>query len=177
MRAIVFELCCNDTEGEDVEVPYVKYNLPKRQWLPLSLGEQQFESLHIITILFLPDPHAFAPHSPDFYNPTPWVASLFAFWYFKVELKLSVEEHVSCHWFSLLFRQLRQWIVVTESVVPPTLTTRLVTPFCHYASSVNLVFFSLKMFSSGFCILDFLPTSHPSPVSGPAHQSVRGSAL
>ena len=77
VRAIVFELCCNDTEGEDVEVPYVKYNLPKRQWLPLSLGEQQFESLHIITILFLPDPHAFAPHSPDFYNPTPWVASLF----------------------------------------------------------------------------------------------------
>jgi ubiquitin-activating enzyme E1 len=31
VRAIVFELCCNDTEGEDVEVPYVKYNLPKRQ--------------------------------------------------------------------------------------------------------------------------------------------------
>jgi len=28
VRAIVFELCCNDTEGEDVEVPYVKYNLP-----------------------------------------------------------------------------------------------------------------------------------------------------
>jgi len=31
VRAIVFELCCNDSEGEDVEVPYVKYNLPKRQ--------------------------------------------------------------------------------------------------------------------------------------------------
>jgi len=31
VRAIVFELCCNDTEGEDVEVPYVKYNLPPRQ--------------------------------------------------------------------------------------------------------------------------------------------------
>jgi len=28
VKAIVFELCCNDTEGEDVEVPYVKYNLP-----------------------------------------------------------------------------------------------------------------------------------------------------
>merc|ERR1719418_238880 len=28
VRALVFELCCNDTEGEDVEVPYVKYNLP-----------------------------------------------------------------------------------------------------------------------------------------------------
>eukprot|EP00092_Neocalanus_flemingeri_P032732 GFUD01035603.1.p1 GENE.GFUD01035603.1~~GFUD01035603.1.p1 ORF type:complete len:1086 (+),score=321.65 GFUD01035603.1:80-3337(+) len=31
VRAIVFELCCNDTDGEDVEVPYVKYNLPARQ--------------------------------------------------------------------------------------------------------------------------------------------------
>lgn len=30
VRALVFELCCNDTEGEDVEVPYVKYNLPKK---------------------------------------------------------------------------------------------------------------------------------------------------
>lgn len=30
VRALVFELCCNDTEGEDVEVPYVKYNLPRR---------------------------------------------------------------------------------------------------------------------------------------------------
>ncbi|XP_064632231.1 ubiquitin-like modifier-activating enzyme 1 isoform X2 [Lineus longissimus] len=28
VRALVFELCCNDTEGEDIEVPYVKYNLP-----------------------------------------------------------------------------------------------------------------------------------------------------
>jgi len=28
VKALVFELCCNDTEGEDVEVPYVKYNLP-----------------------------------------------------------------------------------------------------------------------------------------------------
>nr|XP_023026513.1 ubiquitin-like modifier-activating enzyme 1 [Leptinotarsa decemlineata] len=27
VRALVFELCCNDAEGEDVEVPYVKYNL------------------------------------------------------------------------------------------------------------------------------------------------------
>jgi len=27
-KALVFELCCNDTDGEDVEVPYVKYNLP-----------------------------------------------------------------------------------------------------------------------------------------------------
>lgn len=30
VRALVFELCCNDTQGEDVEVPYVKYNLPKK---------------------------------------------------------------------------------------------------------------------------------------------------
>jgi len=30
VEALVLELCCNDTEGEDVEVPYVKYNLPTR---------------------------------------------------------------------------------------------------------------------------------------------------
>ncbi|KAG7188057.1 hypothetical protein KM043_013222 [Ampulex compressa] len=28
IRALVFELCCNDTEGNDVEVPYVRYTLP-----------------------------------------------------------------------------------------------------------------------------------------------------
>ena len=27
-RALVFEICCNDEEGEDVEVPYVRYTLP-----------------------------------------------------------------------------------------------------------------------------------------------------
>ncbi|XP_050314109.1 ubiquitin-like modifier-activating enzyme 1 [Anthonomus grandis grandis] len=27
VKALVFELCCNDPDGEDVEVPYVKYNL------------------------------------------------------------------------------------------------------------------------------------------------------
>lgn len=27
-RSLVFELCCNDVEGEDVEVPYVRYTLP-----------------------------------------------------------------------------------------------------------------------------------------------------
>ncbi|XP_028146852.1 ubiquitin-like modifier-activating enzyme 1 [Diabrotica virgifera virgifera] len=27
VKALVFELCCNDSTGEDVEVPYVKYNL------------------------------------------------------------------------------------------------------------------------------------------------------
>ncbi|KAH3819410.1 ubiquitin-like modifier-activating enzyme 1 isoform X2 [Dreissena polymorpha] len=28
VKALVLELCCNDTEGEDVEVPYVQYKLP-----------------------------------------------------------------------------------------------------------------------------------------------------
>ena len=28
VKALVFELCCNDASGEDVEVPYVKYELP-----------------------------------------------------------------------------------------------------------------------------------------------------
>lgn len=32
VRALVFELCCNDTTGEDVEVPYVKYNLPAERF-------------------------------------------------------------------------------------------------------------------------------------------------
>lgn len=27
-RSLVFEICCNDTDGEDVEVPYVRYTLP-----------------------------------------------------------------------------------------------------------------------------------------------------
>lgn len=30
-RALVFELCCNDRQGEDVEVPYVRYKLPQSQ--------------------------------------------------------------------------------------------------------------------------------------------------
>lgn len=29
VRALVFEICCNDTEGNDVEVPFVQYRLPK----------------------------------------------------------------------------------------------------------------------------------------------------
>ncbi|KAF5286697.1 hypothetical protein FQA39_LY16180 [Lamprigera yunnana] len=28
VKALVFELCCNDADGNDVEVPYVKYTLP-----------------------------------------------------------------------------------------------------------------------------------------------------
>jgi len=31
VKAIVFEICCNGDDGEDVEVPYIKYNLPPRQ--------------------------------------------------------------------------------------------------------------------------------------------------
>ena len=27
VKALVLEICCNDDTGEDVEVPYVKYNL------------------------------------------------------------------------------------------------------------------------------------------------------
>ena len=27
-RCLVFELCCNDDTGEDVEVPFVQYRLP-----------------------------------------------------------------------------------------------------------------------------------------------------
>lgn len=30
VNALVLELCCNDAEGEDLEVPYVKYVLPER---------------------------------------------------------------------------------------------------------------------------------------------------
>lgn len=30
VRALVFELCCNDMDGNDVEVPYVRYTLPFR---------------------------------------------------------------------------------------------------------------------------------------------------
>lgn len=29
IKALVFELCCNDANGEDVEVPYVRYTLPQ----------------------------------------------------------------------------------------------------------------------------------------------------
>ena len=28
VRALVMELCCNDDQGKDVEVPYVRYSLP-----------------------------------------------------------------------------------------------------------------------------------------------------
>lgn len=29
VKALTFDLCCNDEEGEDVEVPYVRYTLPR----------------------------------------------------------------------------------------------------------------------------------------------------
>lgn len=28
IKALTFDLCCNDLDGEDVEVPYVRYTLP-----------------------------------------------------------------------------------------------------------------------------------------------------
>ncbi len=31
VKALVFELCCNDDTGEDVEVPFVQYRLPAAQ--------------------------------------------------------------------------------------------------------------------------------------------------
>ena len=31
VRTLVLELCCDDREGEDVEVPYVKYKLPENR--------------------------------------------------------------------------------------------------------------------------------------------------
>jgi len=30
VRALVLELCCNDSDGNDLEVPYVKYTLPRK---------------------------------------------------------------------------------------------------------------------------------------------------
>ena len=30
VRTLVFEICCNDEDGEDIEVPYVKYALPRK---------------------------------------------------------------------------------------------------------------------------------------------------
>lgn len=29
IKSLVFEVCCNNLDGDDVEIPYVKYNLPK----------------------------------------------------------------------------------------------------------------------------------------------------
>lgn len=34
VRSLVFEICCNDVDGEDCDVPYVKYNLPKKKNAP-----------------------------------------------------------------------------------------------------------------------------------------------
>lgn len=30
-RALIFEICCNDDDGEDVEAPYVRYTLPRSE--------------------------------------------------------------------------------------------------------------------------------------------------
>ena len=38
--SLVFEICCNDDEAEDVEVPYVRYTLLKREhWVQLKIEE------------------------------------------------------------------------------------------------------------------------------------------
>ena len=29
VRSLVFEICCDDENGEDVEVPFVQYRLPR----------------------------------------------------------------------------------------------------------------------------------------------------
>jgi len=31
VKALTFELCCNNADGDDVEVPYVRYTLPKKE--------------------------------------------------------------------------------------------------------------------------------------------------
>ena len=31
VKALVFELCVNDKDGEDVDVPFVQYRLPARK--------------------------------------------------------------------------------------------------------------------------------------------------
>ena len=31
VNALVFEICANDVDGEDVEVPFVQYMLPNRK--------------------------------------------------------------------------------------------------------------------------------------------------
>lgn len=38
VRALVFELCCNDLSDEDVEVPYVRYTI---RWAPHWAHPQQ----------------------------------------------------------------------------------------------------------------------------------------
>ena len=30
-RCLTLEICCNDKEGEDVEVPFVQYELPRKK--------------------------------------------------------------------------------------------------------------------------------------------------
>ena len=32
VRSLVFEICCDDEKGQDVEVPFVQYRLRPRQW-------------------------------------------------------------------------------------------------------------------------------------------------
>ncbi|KAI5706082.1 hypothetical protein M8J76_010145 [Diaphorina citri] len=39
VRALVFELCCQDESGEDVEVPFVKYNLTSATQPPVNMDQ------------------------------------------------------------------------------------------------------------------------------------------
>jgi ubiquitin-activating enzyme E1 len=31
VRSVVFEICCDDAEGNDIEVPFVEYHLPNHE--------------------------------------------------------------------------------------------------------------------------------------------------
>lgn len=31
VKSLVLEMCCDDVNGEDVEVPYIKYDLPTKK--------------------------------------------------------------------------------------------------------------------------------------------------
>ena len=57
VKSLVLELCVNNDEGEDVEVPYVKYDLPVKRWLRLSLAPDTSPTQSL--------------HSKDFYDVTP----------------------------------------------------------------------------------------------------------
>lgn len=50
VKALVFELCCNDADGEDVEVPYVKYNLCWAHNHPVQSLNQPHEHLEVVAL-------------------------------------------------------------------------------------------------------------------------------
>ncbi|KAJ7390877.1 E1 ubiquitin-activating protein [Desmophyllum pertusum] len=59
VKALVLELCCNDTEGEDVEVPYVRYRFRDKRnncvkaFLTASDGSEPVKSTAFISELEL----------------------------------------------------------------------------------------------------------------------------